>query len=754
MIEPPEIPGISNLKEIGRSSLVAGYRGEVGGVPIIVEVLLDDNDANRLEFYRTSALQSRMGHPGMPPIQYSGVSDGRPYRIREYVEGRPVSGLFTDGPLAVKRLISTARALASTLNALHRRGMAHTEIHPHCLRVDSSGLIRFVDTGRGWPVLRPLPACERSLALPYLAPEVGKGSLARTESDIFSLGAVLAALAVGKPAPPEGVTNEFLRETSSTLPPALRVLLRSMLDKDPAKRPEAQTVTDCLTRIDELNSLLRLKSWKPAASANTFLGHHAYPLIGRDKELGQLMVLWQRVTKGTGLSVTILGPKGSGRRRLVEELRRGVQRSGGITVRHRLEADPEKPTLIVNYSHKGRQGHDPDNPWLSVNFAQTGPVPDQHTIELEALPESDCLRLAESYLASPADEGLRQELFSRGATLPSVLLQQLDDWCEEGVLRPAKGRWLYNPDESLIPSKEKKARETRPTHKEIKLDYDTALKTIVELWATSLQQDDPMVSALVSFCTALKCERADLYQIINNEAKYVCASSFGRHRLDQELLEQVLMKFEPVWSGPNLLFPLRCGVTFCGFISLQWWAAGVPRFDGKLFQLLAMATSPIALTLGQTQLEDRRLKRITLSLEELLKATSEPADIMARLSQSLRRSLEFEILSAWLTREEKLDKLLSDPPGQTEADGTGHERELFREPFETRQQVFDDDHFLAIPLVCEDELLGGIVISRDPSTPFTETEAGWAAALTKVAESALLNARNFGEQTRLLKQSL
>lgn len=754
MSQPPEIPGIENLREVGRSSLVVGFKGDTPAEGfMIVEVLLEATDVNRLEFYRTSALQTRLGHPGMPPIQEIGCKDGQHYRVREWVEGRPVSGFFHDGPLAAKRVVATARALASTLSALHRRGMCHTEVHPHCLRVDSSGLIRFIDIGRGWPMLRPLPRFERSLSYPYLAPEASEGALARPESDVFSLGAVLTALAAGRPAPPDGMTSEFLRESSRELPPALRVLLRSMLDKDPSKRPEAETVVDCLTKMDQLNALLRLRSWKPEASANTFLGNHAYPLVGREKQLATLMALWQRAIKGKGLSVTILGPKGSGRRRLVEELRRGVKRLGGTTVRHRLEAEHGQPTLIVNFSHKGRQGVISDEPWLSVNFAETGPVPDQHTIELGTLTEQEAVRLAESYLAAPSSPQLQEALFERGPTLPIDLLQLLDKWCEEGVLRPHKGQWLFDTDPTQIPSREKVAKEKTQTVKEIKLDYAEAQGTIVELWASTLEQDDPMVAALMSICKALKCERADLYQLIDGKPKYVCASTFGRHRLDSDLLDQVMTKFEPVWSGRTLVFPLRCGTTFCGFINLQWWEAGVPRFDSRLFQVLSMATSPIALTLGQAQLEDRRLERITLALEDLIEATSEPSDVMARLASSLRRSLEFEILSAWTVRDGNLVKLFNDPAGENDNDGADQLEELFAEPYEPRQIVLDDDLYLALPLLYEDALQGGVIISRDPSTGFNQIEANWAAALARVAESNLKNARLFGEQTVLLEQA-
>ena len=61
--------------------------------------------------------------------------------------------------------------------------------------------------------------------------------------------------------------------------------------------------------------------------------------------------------------------------------------------------------------------------------------------------------------------------------------------------------------------------------------------------------------------------------------------------------------------------------------------------------------------------------------------------------------------------------------------------------------------FLAVPLLYEDVLQGGVILSRDPSIGFNEIEANWAAALARIAESNLKNARLFGEQAVLLEQA-
>ena len=236
-----------------------------------------------------------------------------------------------------------------------------------------------------------------------------------------------------------------------------------------------------------------------------------------------------------------------------------------------------------------------------------------------------------------------------------------------------------------------------------------------------------------------------------------CAAPFGAvdvvvncAGLCGDLLERILDKKEPVWSGASLLYPLECGISYAGFVSLKWWDEAVPEFDTELFRILAVATSPFALMLGQTQLQERRLIRLTASLKELLKTTQEPLDILNRLSQSLSKSLEFETLSAWLVREGRLEKLFSSPPGEGEQ--SEQPEEPFPKPYQPTRHTVGQDQVLAIPLCHDQELLGGVTVTRDPLTPFSEPEADWAATLTKVAEGALVNARLFGEQNQLLEK--
>lgn len=597
---PPDIPGVSDLQEFGRSTLVVGYKGMAAGIPTVVEFLLSDDEENRREFYRSSALQSRMSHPGMPPIQKMGVVNSSPIRIREFVEGQPASSLFAEGPLFEDRLTTIGHTLASTLDALHRRGMVHTEVHPHGLRVDTSGLVRFIDTGRAWPMSRLLPKPLRHLAKPYAAPESEEGQVARAESDVYSLAAVLMALASGRPVPAEGVSLDMLEARDTRLSPLFRTLLRAMLELEPQKRPEARTVADALLRVDQLNAYLKLKTWRPAASLDTSLGHHAYPLIGRRGNLQLLLRLWQATTKGKGHSVTLVGPAGSGRRRLVEELRRGVQRTGGAVVRHKLDASAKQPTLILNQSATRDSAPDPDRPWLNISFATKDPGDGHHVIELKPLEADEARRLVEAYLSGTCGDEMMNAL-SGQMYYPGQLLQQLDDWCEEGVLKPSYGSWRFERFDITPPPPPKTSTKEKSLKAGVSFDADQVLRELMELWPSSLEQDEPVSASLRSFVQVLSGKRADVYRFEGSQTVHAGGSRADQAELNEELLAKLRLRSEPAWDGTSLLLPLRYGVVPAGLICFQWSKASRPEFDPAFLNCLIASTAPYALWLGKTR---------------------------------------------------------------------------------------------------------------------------------------------------------
>ena len=739
-MQTPRIDGFADFEELGRSSLVAGYRAKRGNKSWVVEVLLTDHERAVQEFYRTSTLATRLTHPGMPPIQAMGRSEGKPFRVREYVEGRPVSALFGEGPLPQERLLTTARALASVVDALHRRSHIHAELGPHGLRVDSAGQTRFLDPGRAWPVGRPLPEPNKMLSLAYQAPENEAGTPARPESDVYSLGACLIALATGRPAKErEGLAKADL----SHLSPALRVLLKSMILLPPAERPSSFTVHQCFQQLEELDALMKLKAWRPTPSAQTYMGDHAYPLMGRETELARLMSLWHLSLKEPGKRVLLTGPKGSGRRRLLEELKRGVERSGGRYVSHRSQIEEGNPSLLVS----SQESTEPTRCSLEVVLTtqeRRGPS----VIALEPADSSICLRLAEAYLASPLPATLSQEIRDSGPRLPGEMLALLDTWCESGFLRPDWLGWVFErspgrrrkPEKGSVDRVESNKREFAPEQRSDEL---------LELWATATEQDEPLTLFISSLCTTLGARKVDLYRFERPFLRYLEGSSPGAARLCRTSADRVLETLEPELTESTLLFPLRFGYLAVGLLNIEWWTDHAPEKSRELLRFLQSASVPLSFFLSQHSVREQSDIRFAEALADLADSSPEPGEVLGSLSKLLELCCPAENCSVWLARDNELQLLIT--RASTERD-SAHGSYLSRceGPLQKKSRY---DTSLYLPLRDAKTLLGGIVLTRGVNQGFQESEKKLASGLVKIAQGSLRNARLYGEQNRLLKKT-
>jgi serine/threonine-protein kinase len=222
---------------------------------------LPDRSGAARRFIAERQLLASLEHPHIARLYDGGVTtDGLPYYTMEYCEGGSLADrLATRGPIPAGEAIPLARQLAEALAAAHALGVVHRDVKPANVLFDGAGRVRLTDFG----VAKLADGdATRSGVVPgtvaYLAPEQVSGGDADHRADLWAFGVTLYEMLAGRRpfAGPSyaavvlgivGTEPEplALRDPVS---PALERLVRRLLHKDPAERP--QSAEEVLRELD------------------------------------------------------------------------------------------------------------------------------------------------------------------------------------------------------------------------------------------------------------------------------------------------------------------------------------------------------------------------------------------------------------------------------------------------------------------------------------------------------------------------
>jgi serine/threonine protein kinase len=226
--------------------------------PVAIKVLADglrDDELAWARLLREARLVSQLNHPHIAAIYDLGEEDGRAYIVMEYVEGLALADLIPEGGMPGEKLKRYAAQISGALAFAHQQGVIHGDLKGSNIIVTSEGNIKLLDFGLGRRIPRGgmeevtssrLPLAEpggTAGTLPYLAPEVLRGSPTSLQSDVWALGVLLYQMATGE-MPFRGATPfELSVEIMVGAPPKLEQLpeplqstLRHCLEKDPVAR--------------------------------------------------------------------------------------------------------------------------------------------------------------------------------------------------------------------------------------------------------------------------------------------------------------------------------------------------------------------------------------------------------------------------------------------------------------------------------------------------------------------------------------
>jgi serine/threonine protein kinase len=248
--------------ELGRGAMGVTYRAFDSNLrcPVALKVInaryLNDESA-RLRFVREARAAARLRHPNVASVFHLGKKNGDYFYAMEFVEGEALDQVIKSrGPMPVPLALDIVDQVAAALQAAHQEQIVHRDIKPGNLmlrfgeggsvnvKVIDFGLAKAASSAQSDPALST-PGTFTGTAL-FASPEQCAGSEVDIRSDIYSLGVTLWEMLTGK-VPFTGTTVQVMGqhlhaplplERLKNIPEPAVVLLKHMLEKDPARRPQ------------------------------------------------------------------------------------------------------------------------------------------------------------------------------------------------------------------------------------------------------------------------------------------------------------------------------------------------------------------------------------------------------------------------------------------------------------------------------------------------------------------------------------
>jgi hypothetical protein len=262
--------------ELGRGGMGVTYRARqlsMGGREVALKVIRPEllgDDSMRKRFLREAQIAGNIEHPNVASVYARGQEGDSYFYAMQLVAGVDLDRYVkANGPLTAAQALNVTGQVAAALEAANAKGLIHRDIKPGNIMGTTDRRnrlrIKLIDFGLAKNVgilstTQSFVSGDQFMGtLTYASPEQCRRQELDTRSDLYSLGVTFWFLLTGK-APfrgsPEEVSGSHLfrqppfDDLPALSPPVLE-LLKSLLAKDPAARP--QTPADAEDQVEEIS---------------------------------------------------------------------------------------------------------------------------------------------------------------------------------------------------------------------------------------------------------------------------------------------------------------------------------------------------------------------------------------------------------------------------------------------------------------------------------------------------------------------
>ena len=195
------------LTRISTGSLCTSYhaRHKHDNLPDLLIKIMHESASRdpilRLRFYDETSLLQTVHHAQIPRLVSTGVHEGRPYSVCQYIHGTSLRELITANRIGYHSIPDITAQMLTIIWHLHNRlePVVHSDISPENILLDRNHRVYLIDYGCAQSIRRNETGATGWVAKPaYMSPEQARGMPWNQRSDLYQIGLVIYEMYTGE----------------------------------------------------------------------------------------------------------------------------------------------------------------------------------------------------------------------------------------------------------------------------------------------------------------------------------------------------------------------------------------------------------------------------------------------------------------------------------------------------------------------------------------------------------------------------